>query len=92
MHHPELLEAALKGYNIDTTDFTINTADNVRFREPNHDQWLKAFDIACLCKFWYSFMHLILKEIKLISRIGLQVEKEYKAKEIIYLITEKFHL
>lgn len=41
VHHPELLEAALKGYNIDTTDFTINTADNVRFREPNHDQWLK---------------------------------------------------
>ena len=39
VHHPELFEAAMKGYNIDTTDFVINTADNVRYREPNHDQW-----------------------------------------------------
>jgi hypothetical protein len=56
VHHPELLEATLKGYNIDTTDFTINTADNVRFREPNHDQWLEALDIAdlidCLILGW----------------------------------------
>jgi hypothetical protein len=38
VHHPELFEAAVKGYNIDTTDFTINTADNIRYREPNYDQ------------------------------------------------------
>jgi len=31
----------MKGYNIDTTDFVINTADNVRYREGNHDQWFK---------------------------------------------------
>jgi len=37
VHQPELLEAALKGYNIDTEDFVINTADNVRYREPNHN-------------------------------------------------------
>ena len=37
-------------------------------------------------------MNLILIEIKLISRIGLRVEKEYKAKEILYVIKEKFHL
>ena len=40
MHHPELFEAACKGYNIDTTDFVINTADNIRYREANYDQWL----------------------------------------------------
>jgi hypothetical protein len=38
VHEPELFEAAIKGYNIDTTDFVINTADNIRFREGNHDQ------------------------------------------------------
>lgn len=37
VHHPELFEAVVKGYNIDTTDFVINTADNMRFREPNHN-------------------------------------------------------
>lgn len=37
-------------------------------------------------------MDLILKEIKLICRICLRVEKESNAKEILYLITEKFHL
>jgi hypothetical protein len=25
----------LKGYNIDTSDFAINTEDNLRFNEPN---------------------------------------------------------
>jgi len=33
VHHPELFEAVLKGYNIDTSDFVINTAHNVRVRE-----------------------------------------------------------
>lgn len=37
VHEPELFEAALKGYNIDTSDFVINTADNLRYREPNHN-------------------------------------------------------
>ena len=38
VHHPELFEASVKGFNIDTTDFVINTADNYRYREPNYDQ------------------------------------------------------
>jgi len=33
VHHPELFEAIIKGYNIDTSDFTINTAHNTRARE-----------------------------------------------------------
>lgn len=33
VHHPELFEAALKGYNIDTSDFVINTAHNIRAME-----------------------------------------------------------
>ena len=35
VHQPELFEAALKGYNIDTQDFTINTSHNERTYEPN---------------------------------------------------------
>lgn len=38
VHHPELFEAVLKGYNIDTSDFVINTADNLRAREGNYNQ------------------------------------------------------
>ncbi len=38
VHHPELFEAAMKGYLIDTSDFCINTADNIRYREGNYDQ------------------------------------------------------
>lgn len=38
VHHPELFEAAVKGYNIDTTDFVINTSDNIRYREANYEQ------------------------------------------------------
>lgn len=34
---PEIFEMVLKGYNIDTTDFVINTEDNLRFNEPNHN-------------------------------------------------------
>jgi uncharacterized membrane protein YecN with MAPEG domain len=37
VHQPELFEAALKGYNIDTSDFTINTANNERAGEPNYN-------------------------------------------------------
>ena len=37
VHQPELFEAALKGYNIDTSDFVINTANNERALEPNYN-------------------------------------------------------
>ena len=37
VHQPEVFEMVLKGYNIDTSDFTINTEHNVRFNEPNHN-------------------------------------------------------
>jgi len=33
VHHPELFEAVCKGYNVDTSDFIVNTAHNVRARE-----------------------------------------------------------
>jgi hypothetical protein len=36
VHHPELFEAALKGFNIDTSNFVINTAEISRSREGNH--------------------------------------------------------
>jgi len=35
VHQPEIFEQVVKGYNIDTSDFVINTADNIRHREPN---------------------------------------------------------
>lgn len=35
VHEPEILDQVVKGYNIDTTDFVINTEDNVRWLEPN---------------------------------------------------------
>lgn len=34
VHEPELFEQVMRGYNIDTSDFQINTEDNVRFFEP----------------------------------------------------------
>ena len=37
VHSPELLQAALSGYHVDDSDFMINTADNIRFNEGNHD-------------------------------------------------------
>lgn len=37
VHQPEVFEMVIKGYNIDTSDFTINTEHNVRFNEPNHN-------------------------------------------------------
>ena len=35
VHQPELFEAVVKGYNVDTSDFVINTAHNERALEPN---------------------------------------------------------
>jgi hypothetical protein len=35
VHEPELLEAALKGFEIDTSNFRINTLHVERFNEPN---------------------------------------------------------
>ena len=35
VHQPEIFEWVMKGYNIDTSDFVINTAETVRFNEPN---------------------------------------------------------
>lgn len=37
VHQPEVLEMVLKGYNIDTSDFVINTDHSVRFAEPTHN-------------------------------------------------------
>ncbi len=37
VYQPELFEAALKGFNIDTSDFVINTADNERVFEGSHN-------------------------------------------------------
>jgi hypothetical protein len=37
VHHPELFEAAIKGYNIDTSNFVINTAHNIRMNEGTHN-------------------------------------------------------
>ena len=35
VHSPEIFEMVMKGYNIDTSDFQINTAETMRFNEPN---------------------------------------------------------
>lgn len=37
VHHPEIFEAVCKGYNVDTSDFTINTAHNVRAKEGSNN-------------------------------------------------------
>jgi hypothetical protein len=34
VHEPELFEQVMRGYNIDTSDFQINTEDNLRLFEP----------------------------------------------------------
>jgi len=39
VHYPEVFEMVLRGYNIDTTDFSINTAHNFRHREPNRNMF-----------------------------------------------------
>ena len=33
----------MKGYNIDTSDFTINTDNSIRFAEPNKNFWFTKF-------------------------------------------------
>lgn len=38
VHEPEIFEQVIKGYNIDTSDFTINTEHNKRVFEPHHNQ------------------------------------------------------
>lgn len=35
VHEPELFEQVVRGYNIDTSDFEINTEDNLRLWEPH---------------------------------------------------------
>jgi hypothetical protein len=37
VHQPEVFEMVLKGYNIDTSDFSINTDHSIRYNEPNHN-------------------------------------------------------
>ena len=37
VHNPEVFEMVLKGYNIDTSDFVINTENSVRFLEPTNN-------------------------------------------------------
>lgn len=37
VHEPELFEQVMRGYNIDTTDFQINTEDNLRLFEPTYN-------------------------------------------------------
>ena len=37
VHQPEVFEMVLKGYNIDTSDFVINTDHSVRYAEPTHN-------------------------------------------------------
>ena len=34
VHHPEVFDMVLKGYNIDTSDYAINTDHSVRALEP----------------------------------------------------------
>lgn len=34
VHEPELFEQVMRGYNIDTSDYEINTEDNLRQFEP----------------------------------------------------------
>ena len=37
VHHPELFNKIVRGYNIDTSDFVINTAHETRANEPHHN-------------------------------------------------------
>ena len=37
VHQPEVFDMVLKGYNIDTSDFVINTDHSVRFGEPTNN-------------------------------------------------------
>lgn len=35
VHQPEIFENVLRGYNIDTSEYEINTEDNIRWMEPS---------------------------------------------------------
>lgn len=35
VHQPEIFEMVMKGYNVDTSDFVVNTQETLRFAEPN---------------------------------------------------------
>ena len=37
VHQPEVFDMVLKGYNIDTSDFVINTDHSVRYGEPTNN-------------------------------------------------------
>jgi hypothetical protein len=37
VHHPEVFEAVVKAYHVDTTDFVVNTHLQDRAREPHHN-------------------------------------------------------
>lgn len=37
VHQPEIFEMIMRGYNIDGSDFAINTEHNVRHLEPDHN-------------------------------------------------------
>jgi hypothetical protein len=38
VHEPELFEAAIKGFHIDTTDFSINTANDAVYWEGHYNR------------------------------------------------------
>lgn len=38
VHQPEIFEMVLRGYNIETSNFVINTEHNMRYMEPHHNQ------------------------------------------------------
>ena len=57
VHHPELFEAIVKGYNIDTSNFVINTAHNLRVREGDHNNWLEQShkkELGLFCGFYFN--------------------------------------
>jgi len=45
VHEPEVFEAALTGYHIDTSDFVINTSHNERALEPHYNMWINYLDL-----------------------------------------------
>ena len=40
VHEPEIFEAVMKGMHVDTSDFVINTAHNLRALEGHENSWL----------------------------------------------------
>lgn len=73
----------MKGYNIDTTDFTINTADNVRYREPNHDQWFKnKWNVIFIIKFVHCYFNCNLFELSIFNRLKGKENLEFLIRKI----------